>query len=62
MGEPVFDATTQVERRVPDPVTDDTLPAPGSLIWDGITEETGLTETKGSDTRLITGDDFKKVK
>lgn len=59
---PVFDGTTQVERRVPDPITDDTLPKPGSLDWKKITAETGLAETKGADTRLITGDDFKKIK
>jgi type VI secretion system secreted protein VgrG len=58
----VFDATTKVPRRVKDPITDDTLPSPGSLNWKQITSATALAGTTGIDTMLVHGDRWQEMK
>ena len=58
----VFDATNKVPRRVKDPITDDTLPSPGSLNWKQITSPTALAGTTGVDAMLVHGDRWQEMK
>ncbi|MEO8371389.1 MAG: hypothetical protein ABI806_19540 [Candidatus Solibacter sp.] len=58
----VFDATNKIPRRVKDPVTDDTLPSPGSLNWKQITSATALAGTTGVDCMLVHGDRWQEMK
>jgi hypothetical protein len=58
----VFDAANKVPRRVKDPITDDTLPSPGSLNWKQITSATALAGTTGVDCMLVHGDRWQEMK
>ncbi len=58
----VFDAANKIARRVKDPVTDDTLPSPGSLNWKQITSDTALSGTTGVDCMLVHGDRWQEMK
>src|SRR4051794_40014076 len=58
----VFDATNKIPRRVKDPITDDTLPSPGSLNWKQITSATALAGTTGVDCILVHGDRWTEMK
>jgi len=59
---PVFDAANKIPRRVKDPITDDTLPSPGSLNWKQITSATALSGTTGVDVMLVHGDRWQEMK
>jgi hypothetical protein len=58
----VFDAIVKVERKVKDPLTDNTLPPSGSLDWKKITDVSALAGTKGVDCKLETGDRWQEIK
>ena len=51
-----FDGKTVQARRVKDPITDDTLPAIGSLSWSSITSDSALSGTTGADCSKVKGD------
>ena len=57
----MFTPSTEVPRRVADPITDDTLPDPSKLDWKKITETKALAETNGFDCKLVRGDYFEHV-
>lgn len=57
----VFDAANKIPRRVRDPITDDTLPPPGSLNWKQITSATALAGTTGVDCMLVHGDRWQEM-
>jgi hypothetical protein len=58
----VFDGAIKINRRVKDPITDDTLPSPGSLNWKQITSSSALSGTTGVDCMLVHGDRWKEMK
>ena len=58
----VFDAANKIPRRVKDPITDDTLPSPGSLNWKQIASATALSGTTGVDVMLVHGDRWQELK
>src|ERR1017187_9139897 len=57
----VFDAANKIPRRVKDPITDDTLPSPGSLNWKSITSASALSGTTGGDCMLVAGDRWQEM-
>ena len=57
----VFAGNTQIARRVADPITDDTLPSPGSLSWSAITTPAALAGTVGQDCMLVHGSVWRQI-